>query len=527
MVPLAGKHYINGQPTEGDSRRTFAVTNPATGEALETAFAEGGAAEVDLCLQAADAAFDPLQTVPWETIAALLDDIAVRIEAFGAPLLERAHAETALPMGRLESERGRTTGNIRLFAKMVRDGSWLQARVDHADPARQPLPKPDVRAMMMGIGPVAVFGASNFPLAISVAGTDTIGAFAARCPVIVKGHPGHPGTGELIAKAIVDAIAAAGLPAGMFGFLQGTTNDLGRALVEHPFTTAVAFTGSLRGGRALFDAANARPRPIPVYAEMGSVNPVFLLPGAVAERGAQIAEGYIQSVSLGVGQFCTNPGMVLGVADAGLNAFLERSADVAAMVAPATMLHGGIHSAFEKGSEQLALIPGVETVAASATSADGAKHQAAVRIFAADAALAEREEFRDEIFGPASIVFRCKTVDEMYAIARNLDCHLTATIHGTETELLEHAALVRILQRKVGRLIFNGFPTGLEICPSMHHGGPYPATTHSHFTSIGQAAVYRFTRPICYQGFPESALPPELRDANPRGVHRIIDGKFV
>lgn len=526
-MTLTGKHLINGRPTRGTSTGAFAVTNPATGDELGPAFAEGAAAEVDVCLQAADAAFDDLKTVQWQTIAGLLDDIAARIEAIGAPLLERAHAETALPMGRLESERGRTTNNIRLFAKMVRDGSWLQARVDHADPARQPLPKPDVRAMMMGIGPVAVFGASNFPLAISVAGTDTIGAFAARCPVIVKGHPGHPGTGELIAKAIVDAIAAAGLPAGMFAFLQGTSNDLGRALVEHPLTAAVAFTGSLRGGRALFDAANARPRPIPVYAEMGSVNPVFLLPGAVAERGSQIAEGYIQSVSLGVGQFCTNPGMVLGVAGAGLKTFIEATASAAAKVAPATMLHGGIYNAFEKGVDRLAAVPGIKTVAASATPAERGKHQAAVRIFAADSSIAARDELRDEVFGPASVVIRCENVHEMYKIARDLDCHLTATIHGTEAELLEHAALVRILERKVGRLIFNGFPTGLEICPSMHHGGPYPATTHSHFTSIGQAAIYRFTRPICYQGFPESALPAELKDANPRAINRVVDGHFT
>jgi alpha-ketoglutaric semialdehyde dehydrogenase len=525
MTQLTGKHFIGGEQTAAGSA-TFTAWNSAAGAALTPAFVEATPAEVKRSLQLADAAFDELQTAPWETIAGLLDDIAARIDAIGTPLIERAHAETALPTARLESERGRTTNNVRLFAKIVRDGSWLQARIDHSDPARQPLPKPDVRAMLTGIGPVAVFGAGNFPLAISVAGTDTIGAFAARCPVIVKGHPGHPGTGELIAKAFVDAIAAVGLPAGMFAFLQGTTNDLGRALVEHPLTAAVAFTGSLRGGRALFDAANARPQPIPVYAEMGSVNPVFLLPGAVAERGAQIAEGYIQSVSLGVGQFCTNPGMVLGVADAGFKSFLEATSAAAAKVPPATMLNGGIHSAFEKGVDRLASVPGVEPVAA-ATSADAAKHQAAVRIFAADAALAGREELRDEVFGPASVVLRCKNVEEMYEVARNLDCHLTATIHGTEAELLEHAALVRILERKVGRLIFNGFPTGLEICPSMHHGGPYPATTHSHFTSIGQAAIYRFTRPICYQGFPESALPPELKDANPREIHRIVDGKFA
>ena len=525
-MQLSGKHVIGGQRSAA-AGATFTANNSATGETLSPSFAEATPAEVDRCLRLADAAFDELQTVGWDAIAALLDAIAVNIEAVGTPLLDRAHAETALPIGRLEGERARTTNNCRFFAAMVRDGSWLQARIDHADSARQPLPKPDVRAMLTGVGPIGVFGASNFPLAISVAGTDTIAAFAARCPVIVKGHPGHPGTSELIAGCIVDAIAAAGLPFGMFALLQGASNEVGRALVEHPLTAAVAFTGSLRGGRALFDVAVARPHPIPVYAEMGSVNPVFLLPGAVAERGQQIAEGYIQSVTLGVGQFCTNPGMVLGVANAGLDEFLAATAAAAERVAPATMLHAGIHSAFEKGVERLASAPGVDTVAASASVADSAKHQAAVRIFAADARLAaEREEFREEVFGPASVVFRCESVDQMYEIARNLDNHLTATIHGTEAELLEHAALVRILQRKVGRLIFNGFPTGIEVCPSMHHGGPYPATTHSHFTSIGQAAIYRFTRPVCYQGFPESALPPELKDANPRSLHRIVDGRL-
>ncbi len=527
VMAITGQHFIGGSRRAADAGR-IAVTNPATGATLEPAFAEATSDEVDECLRLADAAFDALQTTSWDAIAGLLDSIAVEIEGLGDALLERAHAETALSMQRLQGERARTTNNIRLFAKMVRGGSWLQARIDHAEPTRQPLPKPDVRAMLVGIGPVAMFGASNFPLAISVAGTDTIGAFAARCPVVVKAHPGHPGTCELVAQAIVAAIAKAGLPAGMFSLLQGAGNDVGRALVEHPLTAAVAFTGSLRGGRALFDAAARRPRPIPVYAEMGSVNPVFLLPGAAAERGETIAEGYIQSVTMGVGQFCTNPGIVLGVADAGLERFLAATSTACGRAAPATMLHAGIHGAFQQGVARLAGIEGVTSAGASATPAAAERREAACQIFAADARLlAERPEFAEEVFGPASIVFRCESVDQMYDYARRLDGNLTATIHGTEQELVEHAGLVRILERKVGRIIFNGFPTGLEICPSMHHGGPYPATTHSHFTSIGQAAIYRFTRPVCYQNFPQAALPAELQDANPRGLRRVVDGELA
>jgi alpha-ketoglutaric semialdehyde dehydrogenase len=526
-MELTGRHAIEGHFLAAGERR-FDAMNPRTGETLGPAFAEATVDEVDQCLRLADAAFDVLQTTSWDTIAALLDNIAAGIDAVSGPLLERCHAETALPMARLEGERARTTNNIRLFAKMVRSGSWLQARIDHADPQRQPLPKPDVRAMLRGVGPVAVFGASNFPLAISVAGTDTIAAFAARCPVVVKGHPAHPGTSEIVARVFVDAIAAAGLPAGMFALLQGAGHELGRALVEHPLTAVVAFTGSLRGGRALMDAAAARPRPIPVYAEMGSVNPVFLLPSALAERGAAIAQGYVQSVALGVGQFCTNPGMVLGLRGEALDKFVDAAGAAAAGVAPATMLHAGIHKSYEAGLQKLASIPGVSRAGGSSATADAARHEAATAILTADAKLlGEREEFREEVFGPSSIVFRCDDVAQMYDIARGLDCHLTATIHGTAEDLVEHADLVRILERKVGRIVFNGFPTGLEICPSMHHGGPYPATSHAGFTSVGQAAIYRFVRPVCYQGFPEIGLPPELQDGNPRGLRRFVDGELV
>lgn len=523
---LTGLHWIGGRAVAA-AAPSLTATNPATGETLAPQFAEATRDEVDQALRLAEEALPALQQATPEAIAALLEDVAGRLAAIAEPLVVRAHAETALPLPRLQGELARTVNNVRLVAAMVRDGSWRQARIDHADPARQPLPKPDVRARLVGVGPVAVFGASNFPLAISVAGTDAISAIAAGCPVVVKGHPGHPGTSELAAGAIVDAVAAAQLPPGVFALLQGAGHELGRALVEHPLTAAVAFTGSLRGGRALFDIAAARPRPIPVYAEMGSVNPVFLLPSALAERGEAIAQGYIQSVTMGAGQFCTNPGVVLGVADAALDRFLEATAAACRAATPATMLHQGIHDAYAAGVARWRAIDGVASLAASQQAPRAERCEAACQIFTAHVALLDRRhELAEEVFGPASIVLRCDRVEQMYDAARRLEGNLSAAIHGTEAELAEHAELVRILERKVGRIVFNGFPTGLEICPSMHHGGPYPATTHSHFTSIGQLAIYRFTRPVCYQGFPESALPPELQDANPRGLRRLVDGRL-
>ena len=526
-MEITGLQYVGGLlGAEGSGK--FAAVDPTTGLTLDPSFTEATPLEVDRALAAADAAFDALQTASVETIGGLLDEIGAGLEAAGEALVARAHAETALPLPRLKGELARTIGQAKLFAALVRDGSWKQARIDHADPGRQPLPKPDIRAALVGVGPIVVFGASNFPLAISVAGTDTVAALAARCPVVVKGHPGHPGTCELAGAVIVAALAKAGLPGGAFSLLQGAGHDVGLELVRHPLTAAVAFTGSLRGGRALFDAAAARPTPIPVYAEMGSINPVFILPKAAEERAEAIAEAYIQSVTLGTGQFCTNPGMVLATTGKPLERFLAATAAAASKIAPTTMLHAGIHAAFEQGAARLAAIPGVERVAAAEAAADPAKHQAACQIFAADVGLIHvKPELGEEVFGPTSVVYRCGTAAEMYDVARSLAGNLSATIHGTEEELVEHAELVRILERKVGRIVFNGFPTGLEVCPSMHHGGPYPATTHSHFTSIGQAAIYRFVRPVCYQNFPDKALPAELQEKNPRGVRRLMDGKLV
>jgi alpha-ketoglutaric semialdehyde dehydrogenase len=523
-VPITGQHFISGERS-ATGKEKFTTKNSITGEALSPDYSEATQQEIDACLVAAEAAYDALQLATTEQIAQLLEGIASGLEAAGDALLERAHAETALPLARLTGERGRTVNQSRMFAQLVREGSWVQARVDHANPEREPLPKPDVRTMLKAVGPVVVFGASNFPLAISVAGTDTISALAARCPVVVKAHPGHAGTCEMIADVIARALADADLPAGAFSMVQGAGIDVGQMLVKHPLTAVVAFTGSLDGGRSLMDTAARRENPIPVYAEMGSCNPVFILPGAAAQRAEQIAQGYVQSVTMGVGQFCTNPGIVLGQAGPDLEKFMAATATAAAAAPHAGMLHSGIHAAYESGVAKIANQEGVEQLAVSV--GEGQLNQAACTIFAANVKQIDTQpELLDEVFGPTSLILRCETQEDMLAFARRLEGQLTATIHGTEQDLLDNAELVRLLERKVGRIVFNGFPTGIEVCAAMHHGGPYPATSHSGYTSIGHAAIYRFTKPVCYQNFPESALPAELQDANPQDISQLVDDQL-
>ncbi|MCX5785161.1 MAG: aldehyde dehydrogenase (NADP(+)) [Elusimicrobia bacterium] len=524
---LTGRHIIGGEYC-GAGGKKFRGVNPADGGKLEPAFCEAGATEVNRALELADKAFEILQTVPVKTIAALLERIADGLEAEGGRIIARAHLETALPVERLRSELARTAGQARAFAALALGGSWAQARIDHALPGRKPLPKPDIRTVCVGVGPVVVFGASNFPLAISVAGTDTVAAFAARCPVVAKGHPAHPGTCELVSRVITEAVAWAKLPPGMFSLLQSSGYEAGLALVKHPLTAVAAFTGSLRGGRALFDAAAARPDPIPVYAEMGSVNPVFILPGAAATRAEEIADGFVRSLNTGVGQFCTNPGMVLAVDRPAFDKFLAAVCKNASCVPPAPMLHDGIQKAYDRGTERLASIPGVKLAGTAAgTPLGDGPEMAACKIFTADAGLIQkRPELFEEVFGPATVIYRCKNTAQMLDIARGMPGSLTATIHGTERELLKYGELVRVLQRKAGRILFNGYPTGLEPCASLHHGGPYPAATHSFFTSVGTAAIYRYVRPVCFQGFPDAALPEELQEANPRRVRRLVDGEL-
>ena len=516
---LTGKNLIAGKASDSADGRFTA------GGALAE-FEEASLGHVDDALRAAEHASHDYRRLPAEARAAFLDRIADELEGADG-LLDAAHRETALPPERLAAERGRTASQLRMFANLVRDGSWVDARIDRALPDRKPLPKPDIRRMLIPLGPVAVFGASNFPLAFSVAGGDTASALAAGCPVVVKAHPAHPATSELAARAIIAAANASRMPSGIFSLLQSTRHDLATALVRHPYTKAVGFTGSLRAGRALFDAAVARPDPIPVYAEMGSVNPVFVLPGAVAERADAIAEGLKTSVTLGVGQFCTNPGLTIGIADEGFERFIVRMEVLIGDAPPGTMLYPAIFESYQAGVLRLSAIDDTRTIRSS-TGATGQECQARPSLFATGAETFMRHrELSEELFGPSTVIVRCGSRDEMEAVARRLDGQLTATIHGTPADLAEYASLISILADKAGRLIVNGFPTGVEVCPSMQHGGPYPATTDSKTTSVGTAAIHRFVRPLAYQNFPQSSLPLELQDANPRGIWRLVDGEMT
>ena len=523
---LHGKHFI-GPATSATGPETFHGTNLATGEQLSPAYREASTDEIDRAMRQADQAFADYRRRPARERASFLDAIGARIDAVGDALIERAAAETALPAERLRGERARTVNQLRMFARLVEEGSWVDACIDRAVPDRKPLPKPDLRRMLIPLGPVVAFAASNFPLAISVAGNDTAAGLAAGCPVVVKAHPAHPGTSEMVAAAIVEAVRQTGMPAGVFSMLHGRGHEVGMALVRHPLTKAVGFTGSLRAGRALFDAAAARPEPIPVYAEMGSVNPVFVLPGALAERGGQIAEGLKQSVTLGVGQFCTCPGLVIGLEGDATRRFVDAVAGLLAAAPAGVMLYEGIRDAYRTGARRFAAVPGV-TVAAQSLQADATSPGVGAALFTATAeTFLNQPTLHEELFGPSTLVVTGRSKAELEQVACGLEGQLTATVHGTPQDLEEYRDLVSILELKAGRLVFNGFPTGIEPCPAVHHGGPYPATTDPKYTSIGTAAVERFARPVCYQNFPAPALPEELRDENPRGIWRLIDGQLT
>ncbi|HKX28742.1 MAG TPA: aldehyde dehydrogenase (NADP(+)) [Blastocatellia bacterium] len=524
-MELHGQNIIAGQP-HSNQNRSFRGFSPLLGVELDPVFQEATTDQIRSAIEAAEEAFHVYRQRSAQERAAFIERIAEEINALGDELTERALIETGLPKDRLTGERGRTTGQLRSFADLIREGSWVDARIDRALPDRKPLPKPDLRRMLIPIGPVAVFGASNFPLAFSVAGGDTASALAAGCPVVVKAHPAHPGTSELVATAIARAAAATGMPPGVFSLLHGPSHEVGLEIVKHPLIQAVGFTGSLRGGRALFDAAAQRPHPIPVYAEMGSVNPVFILPGALQDRADSIAEGLKNSVTIGVGQFCTKPGLTVGLRNDQLTRFINRVSELIMDAPTGTMLYPGILKTYEHGLKQLGEIAGIEKVLSNHT-AELTKTEARAAMFTTDVkSFLRHPELGEELFGPATIIVKCDTLEEMEQIARNLEGHLTATIHGTAEDLERARTLISILENKVGRLILNGFPTGVEVCPSMHHGGPYPSTTDPHFTSVGTAAIHRFARPICYQNFPSNALPPELQNENRLGIWRLIDNQL-
>ncbi len=524
-MKLHGKNIIAGEfvPGSGQKFRGFA---PAQGIEISPEFEEATRGLIDQSIETAEGSFAEYRLRSGSERASFLEAIGEEIISLGEGLIERAHLETALPIDRLTGERARTVNQLRMFADLIREGSWVEARIDHASPERQPLPKPDIRRMLIPVGTVVVFGASNFPFAFSVAGGDTASALAAGCPVVVKAHPAHPGTSELIAHAVGKAIERAKMPAGIFSMVHGVGHEVGLSLVRHPLTRAVGFTGSLRGGRALSDAAAQRPDPIPVYAEMGSVNPVFLLPGALRERAEKLAEGLKQSVILGVGQFCTNPGLAVALRDDDLKQFVDKLSELIAATPTGTMLYPAILRAYEKGVVDLGEIAGVTKIQSNHT-ADLSRSEARPAMFHTDAqTFLNHPELSEEVFGPSTVIVDCGSREEMEGIARSLGGHLTATIHGTDQDLAEFKSLVHILENKVGRLLFNGFPTGVEVCPSMHHGGPYPATTDSRSTSVGTAAIQRFVRPICYQNFPQTLLPPELHDDNPLHIWRLVDNQF-
>ncbi|SDL06569.1 NADP-dependent aldehyde dehydrogenase [Pedobacter sp. ok626] len=520
---LTGKQII-GNDLAGGGTNSFQAINPKNGEKLATAFLEATATEVEAAAVKASQAFQLYRVKSGEERALFLETIASEIEALGPELIERCVSESGLPVGRIEGERGRTMGQLLLFAQFLREGSWVQATIDTAMPDRKPLPKPDIRSMQKALGPVLVFGASNFPLAFSVAGGDTVSALAAGCPVIVKAHPAHPGTCELIATAIISAAKKTNMPDGVFSMLHGGI-AIGTSLVMRPEIKAIGFTGSYTGGKAIFDAAASRAEPIPVYAEMGSVNPVFVLPGAIKDTADSIAQGFSNSVNLGVGQFCTNPGMLLLQRSAESNSFLNQVAIEFAASSGGTMLTPGIQSAYTKRTAQTKSLNGVKLLAEGKTSEDFTGVTPAL-FYTNVQNLQQHESLAEENFGPSSIIVQAEEKEDLLKIASELSGHLTATVFGTPEDLETYKELLYILEQKAGRLIINTFPTGVEVTHAMVHGGPFPATTNASSTSVGTNAIYRFTRPVAYQGFSEALLPAELKDSNPLNITRKINGKW-
>ena len=521
---LTGQNFI-GFERSANGSKTFTAEDPSTQKPLDTAFSEATKEEIDQAVTKAEAAFQSYKSKTNEEKASFLEAIGDELLALGDDLIQRCKSETALPEARLNGERMRTVNQLKLFASVVRDGSWVDARIDTAIPDREPLPKPDVRQMQIALGPVGIFGASNFPLAFSVAGGDTASALAAGCPVVVKAHPLHPGTSEMVGQAITTAAQKTGMPDGVFSLVQGPSVEVGKNIVNHPKITAIGFTGSFKGGKALFDAANQRPVPIPVYAEMGSSNPVFLLPGALKERKEAIATGMVGSLNLGVGQFCTNPGMVVANDSQDTSDLFEKMTSLVKEAASGTMLSGGIKSNYNSGVDRLSKSQGVELLASAGAGSDG--NQVESKFFKTKASnFVQNPDLAEEVFGPSTLSVVSNDKAEMLQVAENLEGHLTATIQGTEEDLAEYQELIDILERKVGRIIFNGYPTGVEVCHSMVHGGPYPATTAPATTSVGTAAIKRFVRPVCYQDFPQASLPSELKDENPLGIWRLLNGEL-
>lgn len=519
MTTLLGHNFINGKRSAMGAVSLQSL-DATTGEALPLSFMEATREEVDAAALAAAGAFHAYRTTSAAKRAAFLDAIAEELDALGEEFIAMVCRETALPPGRIQGERARTSGQMRLFAQLLRRGDFYGARIDQALPDRQPLPRPDLRQYQIGLGPVAVFGASNFPLAFSTAGGDTAAALAAGCPVVFKAHPGHMATAEWAALAIIRGAEKTGMPAGVFNMIYGGT--VGAWLVQHPAIKAVGFTGSLGGGRALCDMAAARSEPIPVFAEMSSINPILVLPEALAVRGEKIAAELAASVVLGAGQFCTKPGLVLGIESAELSHFLDKLGHLLNTHGSQTLLNAGGLCNFSDGLGRLAAHPGLRHLAGQVQQGN----KAFAQLYEADVQLLldGDELLQHEVFGPMLVAVTVKDADQLEKAVQSLQGQLTVTLIAESSDCEAFANLVPLMEQKAGRLLINGYPTGVEVSEAMVHGGPYPATSDARGTSVGTLAINRFLRPICFQNYPDALLPEPLQNANPLGLMRLVNG---
>ena len=520
---ITGKNYI-GSERSAKGNKKFRTFDPKLNLETPWEFIEATEHEIDRAVTLAWEAFNEFQDISGKQKAQFLRAIATNIEALGDDLIDAYCQETGLPEGRAKGERGRTCFQLRTFADLVEEGSWVNATIDTALPNREPMPKPDLRKMSIPIGPIAVFGASNFPLAYSTAGGDTASALASGCPVVVKSHPMHAGTGELVASAIVKAVKEHGMPNGVFSNLNSSGIEVGQQLVKHPKIKGVGFTGSIPGGRALFDMASKRDEPIPVFAEMGSINPVVLLPNELEQKGKEWAKTYASSITLGTGQFCTNPGLIFGIEGEHLNGFIQTLSEEIIKIEPSCMLNPGIISRYESNKEKMLSEPNV-SVSADFEGSIAVNHARQAVVTVDGTNFLENPRLHQEVFGPFSMVVGCKNEIELQKIIAGLEGQLTGTIISEENEIGSFKGVINAMQNRVGRLIFNGVPTGVEVCPAMQHGGPYPASTDSRFGAVGIHAIQRWVRPISYQSWPKNLLPNELKDNNPLNIERMVNGK--
>jgi NADP-dependent aldehyde dehydrogenase len=520
MTRILGHNFIGGQRSAAGTVIVKSV-DASTGDQLPYSFHQATLEEVARAAKAAAAAYPAYRGLSAARRAEFLDAIADELDALGDDFVALVCRETALPAARIQGERGRTSGQMRLFAKVLRRGDFYGARIDQALPERKPLPRPDLRQYRIGLGPVAVFGASNFPLAFSTAGGDTASALAAGCPVVFKAHSGHMATAELVADALIRAAEKTGMPAGVFNMIYG--GGVGEALVKHPAIQAVGFTGSLKGGRALCDMAAARPQPIPVFAEMSSINPVIVLPQALEARAESVARDLTASVVQGCGQFCTNPGLVIGIRSPQFSAFVQQVAGFIGDQPAQTMLNAGTLSSYGQGLQKLLAHPGIEHLAGAVQQGNQAQPQ----LFKADVSLLidGDEVLQEEVFGPTTVFVEVADQAQLSAALNGLHGQLTATIIGEPADFEQFGELTALLEQKVGRILLNGYPTGVEVCDSMVHGGPYPATSDARGTSVGTLAIDRFLRPVCFQNYPDNLLPEPLKNANPLSIQRLVDGQ--